>query len=386
MSKTLKTILWLVATIIVIGGIWYEVSRKPTAPTTKEPIKIGGAFALTGYANIWSEGEAKAAQLAVEEINSKGGVNGRPIKLVLEDYESKPEKVATVYQKLINIDKVIAIIGPTWIEFAEVAAPIANKARVPTIMTSGDARYETLARFGKFFFTTWPPSTYGHDYLIRRLQELGKTKVALIYDDGSIYSKEMSADFREKVKGTTIKLVADIQVHMGARDFKTEIIKIKKADPEVIYAPLTLPNDISVFLKQSIELGIKNVMYIGSGNIFEELLKPVYSSWKGEILFVDVKLESSRYQDFARKFEAKFGKSPKVYAPSVATAYDAVMMLAEALKSNPKTGEEVQQSLMNIKNFPGVSQESLSFDENGLIKPPKYIFKIFKDGKFVEVE
>jgi branched-chain amino acid transport system substrate-binding protein len=167
--------------------------------------------------------------LAVEEINSKGGVNGRPIKLVFEDYESKPEKVATVYQKLINIDKAIAIIGPTWIEFTEVAVPIANQARVPTIMTSGDARYETLVLFGKFFFTTLPPSTYGHDYLIRRLQELGKTKVALIYDDGSIYSKEMAADFREKVKGTTtIKLVTDIQVHMGAKDFKTEIIKIKK--------------------------------------------------------------------------------------------------------------------------------------------------------------
>jgi ABC-type branched-subunit amino acid transport system substrate-binding protein len=131
---------------------------------------------------------------------------------------------------------------------------------------------------------------------------------------------------------------------------------------------------------------MENVMYIGSGNIFEELLKPVYSSWKGKILFADVKLESSRYQDFARKFEAKFGKSPKVYAPSVTTAYDAVMILAEALKSNPKTGEEVQQSLMKIKNFPGVSQESLSFDENGIVQPPKYIFKIFKDGKFVEVE
>jgi branched-chain amino acid transport system substrate-binding protein len=135
MNKTTKTILWLAVAIIILGGIWYGVSKKSTAPTTKEPIKIGVLAPLTGEAASFGQNSLAGVNLAVKEINDQGGINGRKVEIVAEDDKCSAEGVNAI-NKLINVDKVIGIIGPVCSASGGPSLPIAQNNGVPAIITA----------------------------------------------------------------------------------------------------------------------------------------------------------------------------------------------------------------------------------------------------------
>jgi branched-chain amino acid transport system substrate-binding protein len=130
MDKTTQIIIGIIVAIIILGGIWYGLSKKPTAPTTKEPIKIGVILPLTGEMANWGESMKGGIELAKDEINSKGGIMGRHLEIVYEDNQAC-DKALTVsaFRKLINIDKVkITMVGCSGAVLA--VAPIAEENRV----------------------------------------------------------------------------------------------------------------------------------------------------------------------------------------------------------------------------------------------------------------
>ncbi len=387
MKKTYENGSWMItlilAMLLVISGC---VTGEVTLENSEGKIKIGAAMPLTSYASINGEADAKAIQLAVEKINSAGGINGRPIELILEDYQSDTEQVLSVYKKFTEVDDVDAIIGPVWTVFAEVGAPVANEAKIPTIMTDGDAKYETLAGYGDYFFTTWFPVFGGHENLIDYIRESGKNKVSIVYDDGSPYSLEMYELFKEIAINNGFTVVSEHKLHFGDRDFKTEIVKMNKFKPDFIYAPFSAPDDLGIFMKQAIELGADYPGIVGVEFSWGELLKDVYNGWGGDVVFAYPKTNSKKDEEFKRLFESEYGESVDTYPSSIKNAYDAVMMLAEAFGNNPRNGEELREELLKIKDFDGFSQESLEFDENGIVSKPEYVLKIWKDGKFVPLK
>jgi ABC-type branched-subunit amino acid transport system substrate-binding protein len=100
-----------VIVIIILLGILYGVNRKPIAPTTKEPIKIGAILPLTGEAAVWGENVKTGIELAKEGINKKGGINGRKIEVIYEDGQCDSKTGVSAVQKLITVDKFQVIIG-----------------------------------------------------------------------------------------------------------------------------------------------------------------------------------------------------------------------------------------------------------------------------------
>ena len=124
MSKTTKTIVWLIVIIVVIAGIWWGVSRKPAE---EKVVKIGIIAPLSGPASTWGEQLRKGIELALDELNLD---ERKLLRIIYEDSEADPKKAVSAVQKLISVDKVQAIIGPLSSNEVLSVAPIVEKAKV----------------------------------------------------------------------------------------------------------------------------------------------------------------------------------------------------------------------------------------------------------------
>ncbi len=132
--------------LLVLLAISCSVEEQPAQTS----IKIGAVFHLTGDGSSWGDGERKAAILAVEEINAEGGIKGLPVELIIEDGMTDNQQTLNMVQKLILVDNVPVIIGPTWAE--QIIASTADTARVVIISPSTI----TVLSADQFFFNLWP--------------------------------------------------------------------------------------------------------------------------------------------------------------------------------------------------------------------------------------
>src|SRR5206468_7802931 len=135
----MRTRLSAVAAVIAVllAGCGGTPSTQPSASTgPKADIKVGLAISLTGAANIYGPSQQNGAKLAMDQINAAGGVDGAKIALVVEDDASARDQGITVFRKLINEDKVAAILGPTLSGVAAGAHPVAKQAGIPAIALS----------------------------------------------------------------------------------------------------------------------------------------------------------------------------------------------------------------------------------------------------------
>ena len=145
------------------------------------PIKIGGAFALTGDAAGWGQDEQRAAQLAVDETNALGGIDGRQIMLVSEDTATDSKGTLNAIRKLIDVDHVPAIIGPTWGDsFASITAPIGEENGVVQITPSGAIEVAEETINYTYFFSTYYPLRSEIETHIQFLKAHNYTRVAMI--------------------------------------------------------------------------------------------------------------------------------------------------------------------------------------------------------------
>ncbi len=164
----------IAAVLLLIAGL------RLTGNITKEDtIKIGGLFGLSGFSSEWGQADYNAALLAIEEKNKEGGINGKRIEFIVEDTKSDLASTSTAFTKLIEIDNVEAVIGPTWSEFAEVVIPIANQTK--TVVITGSAGGELESFKNKYFFSTWPSVKLEMRTLAKYMSIKNYKKTALVY-------------------------------------------------------------------------------------------------------------------------------------------------------------------------------------------------------------
>ncbi|MBI3335780.1 MAG: ABC transporter substrate-binding protein, partial [Candidatus Portnoybacteria bacterium] len=186
--ETGKTILWILIILIIVGG-GYLFLRTPAAPLApvaqeekkmpSEPIKLGYIGPLTGELADGGEAGLAGATLAVKEINDAGGVLGRQLELVAEDDKCSAEGVNAM-NKLVNIDKVVAITGPDCSASGGPALPIAQKAGVPVVVRWASAPH--LTKIGDYIFRVYPSDAFQGKFIAEFLyNDLGKKKAAVVY-------------------------------------------------------------------------------------------------------------------------------------------------------------------------------------------------------------
>ncbi len=358
----LHQIIPVLLALLLIAGCTSEQS------SNSEPISIGILFHLTGPAAFWGVGEYNAAQLALEEINAAGGVNGRPLGFVVEDGKTDFIQVTTALKKLITIDKLPIIIGPTW--FGQAAAPLAEESKTTILSPSTGV---TVSR-ETYFFNLWPTERQEIIPLVTFMKQKGHLKIAVVYSQND-WSLSMKNNFADEAAKNGLTIVKEFATSPDEIDFKTLITSIKELPVDAVYAPFAFYPSQGAFSKQAKELNLVLPLYSSSGTENPELLH-AFPAVDGTIY--PYPLRGPKEDAFVKRYEARYNVSA---APSAAYAYDAVLLVAEALRSEAHTSEDFAKYLENVQAYPGVTN-SITFD-NGRVTHKEHILKIVKDGTFL---
>lgn len=347
--------------VLIIVGIFY-FGKNSNQTTNKEPVKIGGIFALTGLGASQGEQELKGVRLAVKEINDAGGISGRPIELIAEDVSLDKLNVAgTVAHKLIDVDKVLAIVGTTWDEPAQAILPIIEKAKIPMV---GHNQTRMLKKDNPFnyFFSTWYDNEVGIKELLSYAQKKQFKKIAVIRPIGAGFYQYVSDKVSDNAKNYGVEIIDDVNLNNPtAIDFRTDLAKIKAKKPDAIIIVLNGFTDCP-FLKQAGEIVGKTPILSTEGAGDSYALSQCAGSM--ENLYFSYPKETGEYSSFAERYNKTFGVNPST--PSVMTAYDALKIIAEALERTGGEGsEKLQKVITGTKNYQGVSQDNISFDDIG---------------------
>lgn len=358
MSFPHKTL--LLATAAMLAGSTYAAE-----------IKIGVAEALSGGAAQYGIAIRNGFQVAVDEINAKGGVNGDKIQLVIEDEQGKKEEAINVFKKLIFQDKVLMIFGPTLSNSMFAGGPVANAAKIVAFGTSNTA--SGITDIGPYIFRN---SVMEADVLpvtvATAVKHYGIKKVAVIYGNDDAFTKSGYDVFKKVIADQNIPVTTTETYVKGDVDFKAQLTKIKGGEPDAIICSCLAEEAANIML-QSRSLGIKAPFIGGNGFNSPKLFE--ISKLAGEGTFVGSPWSNVNPApvnvNFVNAYKQKYSADPNQFA---AQAYDALHIAAAALKSIKLSGnlEADRQALRDA--LPKVAI-------NGATGPFKFRPAVTKDGK-----
>jgi branched-chain amino acid transport system substrate-binding protein len=296
-----------------------------------EPIKVGVVLPLTGSQAKFGEIEKNSMLMALEEINGKGGINGRAIELVMEDDTGKPDVGRSAMEKLITQDKVVVVTGGYASNVTFAMAPVAQQRKVPFVVVTGSDDAITEKNWNYIFRINPAASEYPtalNDYL----QAVVKPATVAILHENTNFGQSSAKSFGEQMAALNIKVVMKEGYEAGAVDFKPLLTKVKAANPDLIYM-VSYVMDAGLLMRQSKELDINPRLFVGGGAGFT---LPEFVSNAGpaaEFVFsATLWVETVPYpgaKDYYDRYQAKYKALTEYHG---AEAYAGLYVVADALK------------------------------------------------------
>jgi len=370
-----QTNLWIslgviVIAIVIVTSLLIGTVDNPTgASTSKKPIKIGLLMPMTSNAADIGRSNKLAFEIAVSEINAAGGVNGRPIQVIVEDSVGCDPKVGvTGMQKLINVDKVNAVYsGCSGVALA--SHPVAEAAKIVHI---GCASNPAVTYLGDYMFRIAPSDSVAGKAAAQFVLDHFKAKRVAILSCDNDWCVGIRDSFKDTFKSLGGNIVSEELIKAGSSDARTQLSKIKNSNPDLIYFPGYPQESIAVF-KQAKELGI-NVPFLGGDAWFDSSVA-TQTGDTGVNKFFTVPAES-----VSKEFEQKVGGD---FAICTTHAYDAAYILANIMKKVGTDSVKMKNELYKLRNYVGESGV-IGLDENGDLLGAAFDIKTIKDGKFVD--
>ncbi len=374
-AKSMKKILISIAIVLVLGGFVY-VQTVGKANNTGS-IKIGFIGAMTGP--VAKEGMYEAVRLAVDDINSKGGINSHPIELIAEDGRCDSKTAVDAMNKLINIDKVKIVLGGHCTPESLAIAPVAQANKV--LMLASITTSPALTGIGDYVLRTSPVSVVQAD-LVSDLayNKIGVRKMAIVYEQTD-YSRPIAEKMRDNFSKLTGEVVVFEAYTSGTTDFRTVLTKIKSKGADSIYLSALSPDSTLSFMKQTKELGLSKIKLFGNDaagmpvNIQKEP-----KLYEGFVFGLpDFDANATNTKSFIDEYNKKYGTTELPYGIWTAECYDAVQIIANEITKNGMDIVKIKNDLHNLKDYKGVSGTfSIGSDGNGI---RDYSLRIVKNGK-----
>ena len=329
--------------------------------TSDEPFRIGAMDALTGVGESYGNPIVQAKQMAVEEINAAGGINGRMLELIAEDSKCNAQDAITAYNKLTDVDGVKIILGTTCSGAMLGAAPLAEDESV--ILLSASATSPDIKGAGDFIFRTAINDN-----------QLGIDTGNTIHVDGHHHLATIteSTDYAEGARRTTVARFEELGGHVVASesyatditDFRTQLTKLISAQPDAVYLASQGEFSGGTIIKQLRELGYEGPIYTESVNTGPEALSIAGEAATGMKAIIPLGL-TNRGEQFLKDFEAHFGHVA-TQPWFQASAYDDVYLAAACLA---QTGDDqdtqgFRDCMYNI-TFSGAIGDDYTFDADG---------------------
>lgn len=362
---------------ILLGVILLLLFAGGCTKKNDEEIKIGVITPLSGEGATYGNATKRGVDLAVDEINQKGGIDGKKIVIVYEDDQIKAEVGTKAIQKLISIDKVPVILGAFGSSVSLAIAPIAEKSKV--VLFSASSTADALKDAGDYFFRNVPPnSMQGKSAADFAIDKLGAKNAAILYMNND-YGVSLTKSFEEVFVQKGGNILIKENYNPDDKDFRTQLSKIKEKSPEVIFYPGHYKESAQI-LKQAKELGIKAKFIGGDGSYSPELIGIAGNSSEGSyytLMAMGYGISDKEIKEFSEKFKTKYGEEPDVYS---AYAFDAIKIIVKAIQEGGYISEGIKNELYKMKDFKGVTGLT-TFDKFGEVDKPFYIYEV-KNGKF----
>lgn len=350
----------------------------------EDVIKIGVNYETTGAAATYGQDHVDGIQLAIDEINEKGGIDGKKIELFIKDNKTDSNEVINVSTSLITEDEVVAILGPATTGATKSAISVANKNKVPTISASATADDVTFNKDGSitpYGFKICYSDSYQGTALAKFAGSKGLTKAVILGDSSSDYAKGLANTFTEEFKANGGTIVANESYAQKDTDFGAQITKIKGLDFDVLFVP-GYYEEAGPIIKQARDAGIETVILGPDGFDSDTLTKLAGKANTNNVFF---STHFSRVEDtnivsgFVKKFKKEFDKEPGCFN---ALGYDLAYYIADAVKrcEGDVTAENITKALEDGKvEFTGVTGSFTMGEDHSAKKAIKVVE--LKDGK-----
>ena len=355
-------------------------------------LKIGVAEALSGGAAQYGAAIRNGFQLAAEQINAAGGINGDKIQLVIEDEQGKKEEAINVFKKLLFQDKVLMVFGPTLSNSAQAADPIAQASKTVVFGTSNTA--DGITSIGDYVFRN---SVTEADVLPETLKMAIRKgnikKVAVLYGNDDVFTKSGYDNFKKALADLNLPVTTTETFAKGDVDFKAQLTKIKAGNPDAIVLSALIAEGAPIMV-QARQLGL-NIPFIG-GNGMNSVKVFDLAKDKSDGLYVgspwSIENQTETNRKFVVAYTSKFKMAPDQFA---AQAYDALHIATQALKTVKLSGNlaadrtALRDALPAVKwtGATGAFQFRRASDKAG--KPAGYdaqqaaIVSVTQSGRFV---
>lgn len=310
-----------------------------------ETVKVGIVLPLTGEQAKFGEIEKRSFEMAAEEINAKGGVNGKKIELLFEDDTGKPDVGRSATEKLISQEKVPIITGGYSSSVTAASTAVAQQFKVPFLVTTGSADKITESGYD-YVFRINPPASEYPAAVVTFLEEVVKPKTAVILFENSLFGQSSSKSFEEDCEKLGIKVLTKEGYNKGAIDFKPLLTKVKAMNPDLVYM-VSYVMDAALMMRQAKELDFNPKLFIGGGAGFTlpefqknaaDAAEYVYSA----TLWVET-VPYPGAMDYYKKYQKKFKEDTEYHG---AEAYASMYVVADALKrAKSITPKDVRDAL-----------------------------------------
>lgn len=374
--------LWISVVVLILVAVsgYFLLQQKPK-PASGESIKVGISTILTGDFSVVGQNIVNTAKLAVADVNASGGINGRPLELVIEDAGCDSKGGLNAAQKLVNTDGVKYIIGGTCSNGTLAAAPLVNQNHVLylTPVTGG----KNVDQAGDYVFRTANSDVLAGSDLAIAMLKLGYKNVGVV-SAVTEYTLDIQKTFEQTIteKGGTI--VASEQFQPGTTDYRTLIAKVRAKNPQAILVLSQLGTDAAYFIKQSHEAGYNPPLFTDFTLATNSNVKTILGSLDG-IYFSDPKydVQDPKTVAFFKRYKETYGMDSPVPFHSAST-YDSIMLLTQALRAEGDDSMKVQHWLSyNVKNYHGL-MGTYSLDAQGN-SDLGFTVRVIKNGKPTDI-
>jgi branched-chain amino acid transport system substrate-binding protein len=369
----------MLVTVIMLAGCAKQTSQPPAAQ--QQTVKIGVLLSLTGDVAAYGERSRKGIMLAIDEVNSKGGINGKPLQVILEDAKSSPKDAVAAVQKLIMVDRVSIVVGDVLSSTTLAVAPIAERNKV--VLFAPGASNPKLRDAGDYVFRNWASDDYDGSAIAAYAYKRANVKSIAILAQQTDYCLGLAQAFEREFEKLGGKVLIKEYFKTEAVDLRSQLTKIRRAGASAVYVSAEA-RQTGTALRQAAELRFSPSWFTNLTVDTPECALIAGQNREGVIFSTpafDLGSERPEVQQFVQAFRAKYKVEPEVTAGH---AYDAIKILVSVMQKWGTDAESVKKGLYAVRNFPGVTGLT-TFDDHGDVVKGVFIKKI-SHGKPILLE
>jgi branched-chain amino acid transport system substrate-binding protein len=358
----MKRIIVTIIAILMVVSLFTACGGQKSADT----IKFGINLELSGGAASYGEETLKGMEMAIEEINAAGGVDGKKIEIVKYDNKSEAAEATTLATKLMTQDKVLVVLGPATTGAFKAEIPVAIQNKIPVITGSATADDVTVDASGvkEYAFRICFNDSYQGTAMAKfASSNLSKTKAIVLKDSSSDYGMGLAESFKVAFTGSGGSIVAEEAFVAGDTDFNAILTKIKPLDFDMLFIS-GYYDEAGLIIKQARGLGI-DVPILGCDGFDSPKLVELSGADAANDIYFSTHYSSldqdQTVQDFIKSFKEKYNADPNAFN---ALGYDTAKFACDGIsRASELTGAALKDALAATKDFSGVTG-SFSVDEN----------------------